>query len=80
MWLLTTENLHPAFQKNAGRKSPTEPGMCQGRRGARVYHMVVPVTLTMLVQQHHRRADLQGVEKRFRPFGMLSWAFVCLPL
>lgn len=29
MWLLTTENLHPAFQKNAGRKSPTELGMCQ---------------------------------------------------
>lgn len=38
MWLLTTKNLHPAFQKNAGRKSPTELGMCQGRCGARMYH------------------------------------------
>lgn len=72
MWLLTIENLHPAFQKNAGRKSPTELGMCQGRQGcARAdavpacITVVVPMTLTMFVRQQDRRANLQWVEKWF---------------
>lgn len=38
MWLLTTENLHPAFQRNTGRKSPAELGVCQGQPGASVHH------------------------------------------
>ena len=66
MWLLTTENLHPAFQKNAGRKSPTELG--RGVPGLMLcwcITVVVPTTLTMFVRQHDRRADLQWVEKRF---------------
>lgn len=65
MWLLTTENLHPAFQKNAGRKSPTELGRDVPGLMCRCITVVVPMARTMFVRQHDRRANLQWVEKRF---------------
>ena len=64
MWLLTTENLHPAFQRRQEGKAPLSrdvpgPMLCQCITG------VVPMTLAVFARRHDRRAHLQRVEKRF---------------
>lgn len=86
MWLLTTENLHPAFQKNAGRKSPTELGMCQGRCRASASQYLFPWhsqcsrgSMTGGRMCSGWRNGLTG-KKQSQPFGVLSWAFVYPPL
>ena len=86
MWLLTTENLHPAFQKNAGRKSPAELGMCQGRCCASTSQYLFPWhsqcswgSMTGGRICSGWRNGLTG-KKQSQPFGVLSWAFVYLPL
>lgn len=64
MWTLIIGNLHPAFQRYAGRKSPAELGMC------RAY--AVPGYCRICSQDTHRvceaarqEANSQWVEKCF---------------
>lgn len=83
---LPQKNLHPAFPKNAGRKSPTELGMCQGWYSASVLQKLFPRHSQRLWGSMTGgqicsgwRNSLTG-KKQTQPFGMLYWAFVYLPL